>query len=140
VAGTRFLLSEESCAHPEYVRRLLAAEETILTELFGAVWPAPHRVIANAATERRLAGDLRGPRLSRALNRLSAPLARRAPDSFQRRLVAAQRPGSLLLTPAGPTDDGPATLVDAGPLYAGETVARIRNIRPAAEIVAALTP
>jgi NAD(P)H-dependent flavin oxidoreductase YrpB (nitropropane dioxygenase family) len=140
VAGTRFLLAEESRAHPEYARRLLTANETILTELFGASWPAPHRVIANAATERRLAGDPRGPRLSRALNRLTAPLARRAPGSLQRRLIAAQRPGSLLLTPAGPTDDGPATLVDAGPLYAGETVARIRDIRPAAEIVAALTP
>jgi NAD(P)H-dependent flavin oxidoreductase YrpB (nitropropane dioxygenase family) len=140
VAGTRFLLAEESRAHPEYARRLLAANETILTELFGASWPAPHRVITNAATERRLAGDPRGPRLSRTLNRLTAPLARRAPGSLQRRLIAAQRPGSLLLTPAGPTDDGPATLVDAGPLYAGETVARIRDIRPAAEIVAALTP
>jgi NAD(P)H-dependent flavin oxidoreductase YrpB (nitropropane dioxygenase family) len=140
VAGTRFLLAEESRAHPEYARRLLAASETILTELFGASWPAPHRVVANAATERRLGRDPRGPRLSRTLNRLSAPLARRAPDSFQRRLVAAQRPGSLLLTPAGPTDDGPATLVDAGPLYAGETVARIREIRPAAEIVSSLAP
>ncbi len=140
VAGTRFLLSEESRAHAEYARRLLGASETILTELFGASWPAPHRVIANAATERRLAGDPRGPRLSRTLNRLTAPLARRAPASLQRRLIAAQRPGSLLLTPAGPTDDGPATLVDAGPLYAGETVARIRDIRPAAEIVSSLAP
>jgi NAD(P)H-dependent flavin oxidoreductase YrpB (nitropropane dioxygenase family) len=140
VAGTRFLLAEESRAHPEYARRLLTANETILTELFGASWPAPHRVIANAATERRLAGDPRGPRLSRALNRLTAPLARRAPDSLQRRLIAAQRPGSLLLTPAGPTDDGPDTLVDAGPLYAGQTVARIGEVRPAAELVAALTP
>src|SRR4051794_25233661 len=35
VAGTRFLLSDESRAHPEYRRRLLDAEETILTELFG---------------------------------------------------------------------------------------------------------
>lgn len=140
VAGTRFLLSEESRAHPEYARRLLAASETILTELFGAGWPAPHRVVANAATERWLAGDPRGPRLNRALNRLSAPGARFMPDALQRRLVAAQRPGSHVLTPAGPTDDGPATLVDAGALYAGETVARIREIRPAAEIVAALTP
>src|SRR5690349_11359339 len=53
VSGTRFLLSEESRAHPEYRRRLLGAQETILTELFGAGWPAaPHRVVANAATER----------------------------------------------------------------------------------------
>ena len=54
VAGTRFLLSEESRAHRGYRDRLLAAEETILTELFGAGWPAPHRVVGNAATERWL--------------------------------------------------------------------------------------
>jgi nitronate monooxygenase len=55
VAGTRFLLSEESRAHPAYKRRLVKAEETLLTDLFGAGWPAPHRVAPNAATERWLA-------------------------------------------------------------------------------------
>jgi NAD(P)H-dependent flavin oxidoreductase YrpB (nitropropane dioxygenase family) len=140
VAGTRFLLSEESRAHPEYRRRLLAAEDTILTELFGVGWPAPHRVVANAATDRWLGGDPRGPALSRALNRLSAPAARYTPARVQARLASAQRPGSHLLSPQGPTDDGPTSLLDAGPLYAGETVARIDDVRPAAEIVAALTP
>jgi NAD(P)H-dependent flavin oxidoreductase YrpB (nitropropane dioxygenase family) len=140
VAGTRFLLSEESRAHPGYRQRLLAAEETILTELFGTGWPAPHRVVANAATERWLREDPRGPRLHRALNRLSGIGARRIPASLQARLAHAQRPSSRLLTPIGPTDDGPATLVDAGPLYAGQTVARIHEVRPAAELVAALTP
>jgi len=101
VAGTRFLLSEESRAHPEYKRRLLVAEETILTELFGLGWPeAPHRVIPNAATER----------------------------------------GGEPLPPLAATDDGPSELLDAGPLYAGETVARIDDLSPAAEIVAELTP
>jgi nitronate monooxygenase len=140
VAGTRFLLSEESRAHPGYGQRLLEAEETILTELFGAGWPAPHRVVANAATEHWLRGDPRGPRLNRALNRLSGLGARHVPVSLQARLAAAQRPTSRLLSPLGPTDDGFPALVDAGPLYAGETVARIREIRPAAELVAALTP
>ncbi len=101
VAGTRFLLSDESSAHPEYKRRLLTAEETILTELFGLGWPAPHRVVPNAATE----GGSSEP-----------------------------------LPPLAATDDGPAELVDAGPLYAGEVVARIDEVRPAAELVAALTP
>jgi len=50
VAGTRFLLSEESRAHALYKERLLAADETLLTDLFGAGWPAPHRVVPNAAT------------------------------------------------------------------------------------------
>jgi nitronate monooxygenase len=140
VAGTRFLLSRESRAHPEYKRRLLDADETILTELFGIGWPAPHRVVRNAATECWLGTDLRGPRLNRALNRLSGVGARYMPAAVQERIVRAQRPGSRLLTPLGPIDDGPPTLVDAGPLYAGETVARIDDIRPAAEIVRDLTP
>lgn len=50
-------------------------------------------------------------------------------------MMRSQRPGSRLLTPAGPMDDGPATLVDAGALYAGETVARIGAVRPAADLV-----
>ncbi len=140
VAGTRFLLSEESRAHPEYRRRLLNAEETILTELFGVGWPAPHRVVANAATEHWLGGDPRGPAVNRALNRLSGPGARYVPASVQGRIARAQRPGSRLLSPLGPTDDGPTNLLDAGPLYAGETVARIADVRPAGKIVSDLTP
>lgn len=140
VAGTRFLLSDESRAHPDYKQRGIEATETLLTELFGFGWPAPHRVAPNAATERWLGGDPRGPRLHRALNRLSAPTARFAPAASQARLARAQRPGSRLLTPLGATDDGFSNLIDAGPLYMGQTVARIDTIKPAAEIVALLTP
>jgi NAD(P)H-dependent flavin oxidoreductase YrpB (nitropropane dioxygenase family) len=140
VAGTRFLLSEESRAHPEYRQRLIGADETILTELFGAGWPAPHRVVANAATAHWLAGDPRGPALNRALNRVTAPGARYMPASIQQRIAKAQRPTSRLLSPAGPTDDGPANLLEAGPLYAGQTVARIADVRPAADLVRDLTP
>lgn len=141
VAGTRFLLSEESRAHPAYRHRLLDAEETILTELFGLGWPAPHRVVPNAATDHWLGeGNHRGPALNRALNRLSGSTSRYMPASAQARIARAQHPESRMLSPIGPTDDGPDTLVDAGPLYAGETVTRINQLRPAAEIVAALTP
>jgi NAD(P)H-dependent flavin oxidoreductase YrpB (nitropropane dioxygenase family) len=140
VAGTRFLLSEESRAHPGYTRRLLDAEETVLTELFGTGWPAPHRVVANAATAHWLGDDHRGPRLNRALNRLSAVGARYMPPSLQVRLARAQRPTSRMLTPIGPTDDAFPTLVDAGALYAGQTVARIGDVQPAADLVRALTP
>jgi NAD(P)H-dependent flavin oxidoreductase YrpB (nitropropane dioxygenase family) len=141
VAGTRFLLSEESRAHPEYRQRLLKAKDTILTELFGAGWPAPHRVVANAATARWLsAGNRRGPAFNRLLNRLLAPATRYTPDALQIRMIRAQRPDSRLLSPAGPTDDGPRTLLDAGALYAGETVARIDDVRPAADLVRALAP
>jgi nitronate monooxygenase len=140
VVGTRFLLSNESRAHPGYRQRLLAADETILTELFGVGWPAPHRVVRNAATEHWLRDDPRGPALNRAINRLSAPGARFMPEAVVRRLALAQRPTSRLLSPFGPTDDGPETLLDAGPLYAGETVSRIDDVRPAAELVGELTP
>jgi NAD(P)H-dependent flavin oxidoreductase YrpB (nitropropane dioxygenase family) len=137
VAGTRFLLSEESGAHPDYRQRLLDADATLLTDLFGMGWPAPHRVVPNEATE-HWGGA--APALNRAINRASAPGARYMPAALQRRLIVAQRPTSRLLTPQAATDDGPETLVDAGPLYAGETVKRITQLRPATEIVAALTP
>lgn len=140
VAGTRFLLSSESRAHPEYKRRLLDADQTVLTELFGFAWPAPHRVVQNAATAHWLVDSNRVPRVNRVLNRLSARGARYAPAGFQRRLALAQRPSSRLLTPFGPTDDGPPNLVDAGPLYAGMTVGRIDDVRSAGDLVRALTP
>jgi nitronate monooxygenase len=135
VLGTRFVASEESRAHPEYKRRLVEAEGTVLTELFGLGWPAPHRVLRNAATDRWLRGDSRGPRPVRLLNRALTPLIGRVPPSIQEGLAAAQRPGLPLLAPRPPCDDGPGALLDAGPLYAGETAARIRDIRPAGSIV-----
>lgn len=140
VAGTRFLLSEESRAHPDYQRRLLAARETTLTELFGMGWPAPHRVVANAATEHALRRSGEIPRLNRWLNRASALGARYVPGPLQGRIARAQRPGGRLLGPMPPTVDGPASLVEAGALYAGETVARIDDVCPAAELVGRLTP
>jgi hypothetical protein len=40
-----------------------------------------------------------------------------------------------LLGPAAATVDDPASLLDSGPLYAGECVARIDELLPAAEVV-----
>lgn len=136
VAGTRFLLSKESRAHPEYKRRLLEASETILTELFGAGWPdAPHRVVPNAATERWLSEDPRGPAPVRLLNRLTAPIVSRLPVGASGRMAASQRPAIPLFSPLAPLDGGPGELVDAAPLYAGESIARITDLRPAGELV-----
>jgi nitronate monooxygenase len=97
VAGTRFLMGTESGAHPEYKRRLVDARETVLTELFGAGWPAPHRVVSNEATRRWLGGDSRGPAWLRAANRLTAPVLARAPRGLQSRMASTQRPGIPLL-------------------------------------------
>jgi NAD(P)H-dependent flavin oxidoreductase YrpB (nitropropane dioxygenase family) len=139
VAGTRFLMSTESGAHPEYKRRLVDARETVLTELFGGGWPAPHRVVPNEATRRWLGGDPRGPAWLRAANRLTAPVLARAPRGLQSRMASTQRPGIPLLGPAAATGGGD-NLIEAGPLYAGESVARIDDIRPAGELVRDLTP
>jgi nitronate monooxygenase len=134
VAGTRFLMSTESGAHPGYKRRLLDARATLVTELFGAGWPAPHRVVPNEATRRWLRDDPRGPAWLRAANRISAPLLSRAPPSIQSGLAASQRPAAPLFGPAAATA-GADNLLEAGPLYAGECVARIDDIRPAGELV-----
>lgn len=49
-AGTAFLVAEEADRHEEYVERLLAADDAVLTEVFSIGWPdAPHRVLRNAA-------------------------------------------------------------------------------------------
>jgi nitronate monooxygenase len=135
VAGTRFLLSDECRAHPEYKRRVLAASETVLTELFGAGWPdAPHRVVSNAATDRWLRRDRRGPGPVRALNRAAAPLASRLPVPVINWMASAQRPAVPLYGPASPLEEAPDRAVEAAPLYAGESMKRIDDIRPAAQL------
>jgi nitronate monooxygenase len=140
VCGTRFLMAEESGAHPVYKARLMRARETMLTELFGAGWPAPHRVVANAATERWLEDDPRGPGWLRALHRTTAPVFSRIPVPMQLRLAASQKPGRPIFGPAAATVHGPPTLVDAGPLYAGSCIARIGDVRPAGQLVRELAP
>jgi NAD(P)H-dependent flavin oxidoreductase YrpB (nitropropane dioxygenase family) len=140
VLGTRFVMSEESGAHPAYRARLADARETVLTELFGLGWPAPHRVVRNAAVERWLRGDPRGPRAVRALNRLTGRALAHAPARIQAATSARQSPRSPFLGPYPPSEGGPEGLLDAGALYAGETVARIDDVRPAGELVRELTP
>jgi nitronate monooxygenase len=135
VSGTRFLMTEESGAHAAYKSRLQQADETLVTELFGVGWPAPHRVVPNAATQRWLGRDKRGPAWVRAFQRATAPALSRLPVPVQLRIAATQRPNRPLFGPAAATEGGPPTLVDAGPLYAGESVARIDDVRPAGELV-----
>lgn len=141
VVGTRFLVSQESRAHPQYKRRCQEAERTIRTELFGLGWPrAPHRVIPNAATDRWLGEDGRCPSWIALAQRVTEPLAARIPDAVQARALARQRASLPLLSPQPPTDDGPDGLVDSGPLYAGQAVTGISELLPASEIVSRLTP
>ena len=141
VAGTRFLASAECRAHPAYKRRVVEGAETVLTELFGMAWArAPHRVLPNGATRRWLKGDPRGPAAIRALHRALEPAARRTPIPVQLRLAARARAGPLDLSPPAPLDGMPEATIETHPLYAGETAARVRDVRPAAELVRALAP
>lgn len=136
VLGTRFLMSDESGARLAYKQRLMESRETVLTELFGLGWPAaPHRVAWNEAAERWLRGDARGPGWVRVVNRLTGPALSRLPDSLQGAAIARQSADVPFLSPQPPSDRAPRTLLDSGPLYAGETVARIHDLRPAGELV-----
>jgi nitronate monooxygenase len=139
VLGTRFLMTPESGALRAYKQRLVESSETVLTELFGAGWPrAPHRVLWNEAAERWLTDDRRGPGWLRALNAALSPALARIPLEQQGRLARLQRAGRPPLGPFAAVDAA-SNLLDAGPLYAGESVARIDDLRPAAELVAELS-
>ncbi len=140
VAGTRFLLTEESAAHPEYKRRVLGAERTLDTSLFGIGWPLRHRVVPNAATDRWCRDDERGPAIARAAARLSAPLGRLTPLGAMGRLAALQRPRLPFFSPALPLAGMPSGAVDRCALYAGETARRLHDVIPAAQAVERLAP
>jgi NAD(P)H-dependent flavin oxidoreductase YrpB (nitropropane dioxygenase family) len=141
VAGTAFLATEESGAHEGYKQRLVESDETILTELFGMAWPnAPHRVLPNAATRRWLKDDPRGPSGVRALHAVLGSAGRLTPMALQLRMARRASSGPLDLSPAAPIAGMPSETLDTHPLYAGETVARITRIRPAATVVNDLTP
>ncbi|HJP77231.1 MAG TPA: nitronate monooxygenase [Pseudonocardiaceae bacterium] len=140
VAGTRFLLTEESEAHSAYRQRVLAADTTIETTLFGLGWPARHRVIPNAATTRWCHADGSARRLPALINAGSAPLARIMPASSGNALLARQRPGFPLFTPMPPLRGAAENLVDVAALYAGESALRMDTVLPAKDAVARLTP
>jgi nitronate monooxygenase len=57
IAGTRFLLTHEADAHPAYQQRILNADNTIETTLFGFSWTLRHRVVPNAATRKWCRSD-----------------------------------------------------------------------------------
>ncbi len=115
--GTLFVATEESTAHADYVRALVAAksDETALTTTFSVGWPdAPHRTLASAV----------------------AAATALPPDS----VVATQS-----VTGGGTTDlprfavNTPSRWVTgniaAMALYAGQGVGMVEAVRPAADVV-----
>lgn len=141
VAGTRFLLTHESPAHPAYQARIMQADRTIRTELFGLGWPAPHRVVPNGATGRWCHPDGSAKALPAMLNAGSTVLARFAPeDADPNAVVRLQRPALPFFTPAAPARGMPEQWVERSALYAGESGRRIDSVVSAAEAVALLAP
>ena len=135
VCGTRFLMSEESGASSGYKRRLIEGSDTVLTELFGVGWPGAHRVLPNAATRRWLGDDRRGPAAVRLFNRAARPVLSRSPEALQSWMLRHQSVGLPLFSPVPPGAGASDQVLETSPLYAGETVARISEVRPAASIV-----
>lgn len=136
VAGTRFVLSTESAAHPGYKQALVAGTRTVDTKLFGFGWPMRHRVLVNDAVERW--GE--GPAAVRALNERSGRFGARLPLTLMERYPSVQRL-SLPVFTAGPALAGmPDRVLRVAPLYAGTSVAGLHDVIDAAEAVARLTP
>jgi NAD(P)H-dependent flavin oxidoreductase YrpB (nitropropane dioxygenase family) len=140
VAGTRFLLTRECEAHPAYQQRVLEAECTVLTRLFGLGWRDPHRVVPNEAVRRWCRPDGSERELPRLLSRLALPVARRVPLAQAGRMTRMQRVGVPLFSPAALLRGEEDRLVEVTPLYAGAAVGRVSDLLTAAEAVRALAP
>lgn len=120
--GTRFLATPEATVHDEYKERVLAARETdtVHTELFDIGWPdAPHRVLRNSTYDAWEAAG-RPPRGQR-------------PGEGE---VLAQSPRHPMPR-YGASTPGPGAQgdIEALSLWAGQSVAQIDRIVPAAEVV-----
>jgi len=139
IAGTRFLMTHEANAHPEYQRRILDAEKTMETTLFGLSWPLRHRVIPNAATRRWCRSDGTAKSLPAALNAGSRWLA--VLGYFDAgALIRFQSPRLPVFTPLAPLNGMPDSSVDTGALYAGDTALRISEVISAQQAVSDLAP
>lgn len=130
--GTRLVASREAYAHPEWKRRLTQArrKDTVTTTLFGPEVPClPYRVLRNPAVDASIG---RQDEIC-ALPPTGAPIG-----------TTLLFPGTSFATPGvpmptfsalPPTPDTTGNL-DAMGMPAGEGVQHIRDVKPAARIVA----
>lgn len=139
IAGTRFLLTHEANASREYQRRIMQADKTIETNLFGLSWPLRHRVVPNAATRRWCGADGKAKALPATLNAASRPLSMLGYFDADA-LMRLQSPARPLFTPLAPVAGVPDSWLDSAALYAGETALRIGELTSAGQAVAELTP
>jgi NAD(P)H-dependent flavin oxidoreductase YrpB (nitropropane dioxygenase family) len=125
--GTRFLMADEMPTHEDYRHRLIAAAETDAQwypDLYAVGWPdAPHRVLSNSTAKTWEAAG-RPPLGSRAGE---GDVIARFGDGEE---ILRYEPGAPM---AGTTGD-----IEALSMFAGQSVALVRQRQPAAEIVAEL--
>lgn len=117
--GTRFVAAEEANAHPTYVDALIRAkpEDTILTEAFSVCWPnAPHRVLRSSLeAAQKFKGDVVGTR----------------------KLSTGEVHGIRLFESVTATNQMTGS-IEAMPHWAGESVGQVKELKPAAAIIAEL--
>jgi nitronate monooxygenase len=113
--GTRLAATLESGAHSRYKQALVSAEaaDTVLTDMFSVWWPdAPHRVLRSAVN---------------AAHALADEQAGQVGD-----------PGQPLPIPRFavlPPNQATSGHIDAMALYAGQSVAAVTDIAPAADVI-----
>lgn len=131
--GTRFVATHESQAHDLYKKALVKAEHTVLTNLFGMNWDAPHRVLGNEATRRWCDSQGQVPAWMRLIYKLTGLTRRFTPMKAE--LVQWQRPHLPLFSAASMEASMAPHMRDSTALYAGDEVARIRSVMWAADVV-----
>ncbi|MDX1932601.1 MAG: nitronate monooxygenase [Capsulimonadales bacterium] len=127
MCGTRFVATQESRAHPEYKAALVAAtaDDTALTVCFDGGWPyAAHRVLRNRTLREWEAAG-------------SPPVGRRPGEGD---VLAHTTNGEPIYRYEDTAPRiGMTGRIEEMCLYAGTSVAHIRDLPTAAEVVARLT-
>ena len=126
VLGTRFLVSAESAAHPQYKERIVGADatQTVHTTVFDIGWPdAPHRVLRTGLIEQ--------------WERAGSPPAGKRPG--EGKTIAhfrhSQNDIALVNYTVMPPMDYVEGDLEGMAFYAGQSCSLIRDIPPAGEIV-----
>lgn len=125
--GTRFVASDEAWLHPDYKQRIVeaTAADTVVNELYDVWWPnAPHRTLRNKTlAEWEAAGcPPTGERPGEGTS-----IGRKSMSTGEK----IDWPRYAIGTPP-PDFDGD---VEYAPLWAGESVSVVNDVKPAAEIV-----
>jgi nitronate monooxygenase len=118
--GTRFVASEEAYIHEEFKQRVVEENETVYAaDLFDGGWEdAPHRMLRNRVVrEWESAGKDRADETIGVL------------ESIRGGEIEIKRYTAFMTTPRFQGD------IEEVPLWAGESVALVRDIRAAGEIV-----